>query len=640
MAKALTASDVTNITGESEHERLVSIEIIFGVYEQIGGLDACANLCSLTMLNCRLQRIGGLDHVASTLTRLCLSDQDLTSIEGLALPHLRQLLLDHNRIKVIENLEGCPKLQKLWLTHNRITAITGLDGCTDLRELWLQHNHIAKIGDGLSRLTNLHSLALARNDIATFEELSRLAHLPHLCSLSLHDEHYGSNPITHESGYKTYVLNQLPQVRVLDGLEVLPQDQHVAEDAYFKRVLAFNDRIDRIQQDHERAMTAIDSRRTRNQSHADLLQSELVTALQALETSIHRGREAVAAEQSRQELLREKHATTLQNTLDALDADFAAHVDTLLQAEMAAADHSDALFEILEARAAAEEEQALVVVHGHVASPSVGMQLVSSASPEFRYLVSLFVPVAQVAPIEGDDVKVLQLYKCHVPSALATDADLYFYVAPPGPPETVFAAPVPLVVCSDPWAALAWCDEQLPPASARHRHVLLARAPIATNVVQWPSMATMADLVAALKAWQMTSAWVQIEYQVGKHSGTVLCCAHPDPPLLALAPEYYCTTFATPASIDEAELTAIAMGSSAAEPSILDSLQSESYDRRLDAALAEYTEALWADIAPAKAMKPEADDRRKVAKLHASVQQEHDAQKSLLRQQLHKASKR
>ncbi|CAK4329877.1 unnamed protein product [Aphanomyces euteiches] len=120
--KRLTSHDITQATGEVDHQRVVEIEIIFGHFDEIDCLDECPNLCNLTrkttfgqnpmgahiglVIQCRLQRISRLEPVAHTLTRLCLADQELTKIEGLCLPNLRQLLLHNNHIRVIENLEG------------------------------------------------------------------------------------------------------------------------------------------------------------------------------------------------------------------------------------------------------------------------------------------------------------------------------------------------------------------------------------------------------------------------------------------------------------------------------------------------------------------------------------------------------
>ncbi|CAK4213689.1 unnamed protein product [Aphanomyces euteiches] len=412
--KRLTSHDITQATGEVDHQRVVEIEIIFGHFDEIDCLDECPNLCNLTrkttfgqnpmgahiglVIQCRLQRISRLEPVAHTLTRLCLADQELTKIEGLCLPNLRQLLLHNNHIRVIENLEGVPKLQKLWLHSNSISTIENLHGCTDLRELWLQDNNISALG-GLDQLTNLHNLALSKNYLSHFEELAKLSHLPNLCSLTLSDEDFGSNPITRESGYRLFVINQLKQVRILDGLEIQTKDQRAAEDEYIKRVrvvacwgfnswqvLDFNDKIDTVQREHEQEMLSIDSRRNRNSSHAELLKQELLTAFRALEDLVTSGRKTVQDEHTRQQVIRAKYATALQHKLESIQQEYLAQMDALIAAETAAMEE---LFEILEARIAAEEAQALAVASIQ-RSTTTSFQHLSDSTPDFRYIASLF----------------------------------------------------------------------------------------------------------------------------------------------------------------------------------------------------------------------------------------------------------
>lgn len=114
------------------------INIINRNFTEIGGLEPCSSLLSLTLVNCNLLRLSHLTPVSMTLERLCLPDQKLTKIENLYLPCLRELHLQQNKITKIEGLEGVPHLQRLWLWGNKISRIEGLSGCGELRELYLQ----------------------------------------------------------------------------------------------------------------------------------------------------------------------------------------------------------------------------------------------------------------------------------------------------------------------------------------------------------------------------------------------------------------------------------------------------------------------------------------------------------------------
>lgn len=154
--------------------------------------------------------------------------QRIEKIEGLqGCPNLKKLWLIENRKPVVENLESCTGLQELYLTSNKITDIRGLDDLASLKVssaiadhgssvrsinptgtsnafhfihskgysplvrnvlqvLWLADNYISSI-TGISHLSNLQQLNLARNDIALIG--SSLQQSTRLTSLNLADNH-------------------------------------------------------------------------------------------------------------------------------------------------------------------------------------------------------------------------------------------------------------------------------------------------------------------------------------------------------------------------------------------------------------------------------------------------------------------
>ena len=205
-----------SVAGGNDLEVLEDVEIIFSPVYEIANLNRCVNLRSLTLIGVGLRRLSNLACVARSLERLCLPENEITRIEGLYLPNLRELYLHSNQICRIEGLDGCPKLQRLWLTDNRIVKLENLHALGDLRELWLQGNRISRV-QNLEPLANLESLHLANNRIADFKDLHRLSHLPNLRDLSLVDADHGSNPVVRADGYRQFVLCTLKTVRVLDS---------------------------------------------------------------------------------------------------------------------------------------------------------------------------------------------------------------------------------------------------------------------------------------------------------------------------------------------------------------------------------------------------------------------------------------
>ena len=149
------------------------LEILFTTIKEIGGLDGLVSLRKLAMLDNGLIRISNLSPVRNTLSKLTLCDQDISVIEGLDLPNLRELYLHRNCITRISGLERCPRLKKFWIFHNRISDISGIHALPELEECWLQTNNISDLSD-ITLCTSLKSLGLAGNPISSFTQVEKL----------------------------------------------------------------------------------------------------------------------------------------------------------------------------------------------------------------------------------------------------------------------------------------------------------------------------------------------------------------------------------------------------------------------------------------------------------------------------------
>ena len=57
--------------------------------------------------------------------------------------------------------------------------------------------------------------------------------------------------------------------------------------------MAFNQKVEEVQREHEREMAAVQSRRKRIVAHADVLQQEMLAAFEGLESLIQSGRAQV-----------------------------------------------------------------------------------------------------------------------------------------------------------------------------------------------------------------------------------------------------------------------------------------------------------------------------------------------------------
>ncbi|XP_035491230.2 leucine-rich repeat and coiled-coil domain-containing protein 1 isoform X1 [Scophthalmus maximus] len=183
---------------------------------------------------------------------LSLIDKNITSLLDIPLsPTVTSLNLHCNHIPRIEGLTSAWHLRHLDLSSNCISKIEGLTFLTSLRTLNLSCNLITKV-EGLKGLVNLTRLSLSYNQI---NDLTGLLYLHgseyKLKHLSLHSNHLDridhllqcllglqslrevtlsqdgrSNPVCGSPGYREIVMQSLPQISFLDGLDRLGNPSH------------------------------------------------------------------------------------------------------------------------------------------------------------------------------------------------------------------------------------------------------------------------------------------------------------------------------------------------------------------------------------------------------------------------------
>lgn len=156
----------------------------------------------------------------STLKEIALHQQDIErlSVIGDVCRELEIIYLCNNYIPRIENLLHLKHLKYLNLAINNIKVIEGLEGCEMLEKLDLTLNFIAE-----------------------FESVRRLR-----ANAFLKNLHLTGNPCCDVAGYRLFVIEQLPQLKELDGTHidrseaiVARQDRNeVAETAHRETVRA------------------------------------------------------------------------------------------------------------------------------------------------------------------------------------------------------------------------------------------------------------------------------------------------------------------------------------------------------------------------------------------------------------------
>ncbi|XP_030621983.1 U2 small nuclear ribonucleoprotein A' isoform X1 [Chanos chanos] len=138
----------------------------------------------------------------------------------------RELDLRGYKIPVLENLGATlDQFDTIDFSDNEIRKLDGFPLLKRLKTLLLNNNRICRIGEGLEQsLPNLKELVLTSNNIQELGDLDPLASVKTLTLLSLL-----RNPVTNKKHYRLYVINKIPQIRVLDFQKVKLKERQEAE---------------------------------------------------------------------------------------------------------------------------------------------------------------------------------------------------------------------------------------------------------------------------------------------------------------------------------------------------------------------------------------------------------------------------
>ncbi|KAG0281353.1 hypothetical protein BGZ95_004692 [Linnemannia exigua] len=194
--------------------------------DSIAGLQYLPSLTLLNLSGNQLESFEVLNMSHNELNRISMHIEKLVNLKALVLnnnkikvvDHLGSLLelntivLSHNKIQSLPSFPLLTKLTKLSAAHNEIRQIPDLSENGMLKELRLNHNKLLTIPDSLRRCTALDILDLGGNMLREWSDVAALGSLMHLINLNLQ-----GNPICDKPDYKKKILELVPSLRVLDG---------------------------------------------------------------------------------------------------------------------------------------------------------------------------------------------------------------------------------------------------------------------------------------------------------------------------------------------------------------------------------------------------------------------------------------
>ncbi|KAJ7358795.1 U2 small nuclear ribonucleoprotein A' [Desmophyllum pertusum] len=138
----------------------------------------------------------------------------------------RELDLRGYKIPVIENLGATlDQFDTIDMSENDIRKLEGFPLLKRLKSLLLNNNRICRIAEKLDEsLPNLESIVMTSNSMQELKELDPLKSVKSLQYLSLL-----RNPVTNKPHYRLYVINKLPQLRVLDFQRIKQREREAAK---------------------------------------------------------------------------------------------------------------------------------------------------------------------------------------------------------------------------------------------------------------------------------------------------------------------------------------------------------------------------------------------------------------------------
>lgn len=139
--------------------------------------------------------------------------------------HDRELDLRALKISQIENLGATlDQFDCIDFSDNNIRKLDGFPLLLRIKKLLLNNNRIYRIADDLDEvIPNLSWLILTNNQLQELGDIDTLASLPKLEYLSLLN-----NPIATKKHYRSYVINRLPKLRVLDFRRIKKKEREEA----------------------------------------------------------------------------------------------------------------------------------------------------------------------------------------------------------------------------------------------------------------------------------------------------------------------------------------------------------------------------------------------------------------------------
>jgi Leucine-rich repeat (LRR) protein len=131
------------------------------------------------------------------LKALILNHNNLLEIENIEpLLQLNTLVISHNKIDTVPRLSSLAELTKLSAAHNQLTQVPDLSHNVLLKELRLNDNKIIEIPETLRKCNSIEIMDFGNNQLTNWSDIAPLGSL-----LKLHNLNLKGNPLSNKKDY-------------------------------------------------------------------------------------------------------------------------------------------------------------------------------------------------------------------------------------------------------------------------------------------------------------------------------------------------------------------------------------------------------------------------------------------------------
>ena len=224
-------------------EKKENFEFVLADFHDFQKYEEIKTFSNVTNLSLICENVNDISLIINNISNplnmkfLNLNQNSISNMNDLnKLENLEELHLNFNFIEKIENINNLKNLKRFWICDNKINKIENLP--FNIESLWIAKNNITKVeyfnknGNNCKKLSFLN---LSGNFINEFNSILNISNIKNLEKLYLNDINFGDNPICSFKHYKSFVLKNIPNLKILDQFKINNSEISNANEYYLSK---------------------------------------------------------------------------------------------------------------------------------------------------------------------------------------------------------------------------------------------------------------------------------------------------------------------------------------------------------------------------------------------------------------------